>query len=76
MSNNDTILYTSPPLSEWELKQRARVAGYAHIDRIAMDGGPVTEPRPIRRRLMASVIGLAGAWICAVGLVIALWGVM
>ncbi len=76
MSNNDTILYTSPPLDAYEMRKRERAAGYCHIDRLAVDGGPVTEPRPIRRRLSASIVGLTGAWICAVGLIVALWGVM
>ena len=58
-----------------ELRRRRIAAGFAHIDRLAVDGGAVTEPRPIRRRHTLQAVGLIGIMICALGAV-ALLGVI
>lgn len=56
-------------------RRRVLAAGYAHIDRLAVDGGPVTEPKRTRRRLALNTVGLIGIAICALG-VVALFGVV
>ena len=57
-------------------RRREKAAGYAHIARLAVDGGPVVGPRPIRRRLALNLVGLIGIGICALGIVVGLMGVM
>lgn len=71
---DQTILYTGGPLSGYELRRIERAAGYAHIDRISVDGGPVSEPRPIRRRLTLNIVGLLGIGVCVLGVAVAIWG--
>lgn len=71
---DQTILYTGGPLSGYELRRIERAAGYAHIDRIAVDGGAWAEPRPIRRRLALNIVGLIGIGVCVLGLGAAIWG--
>lgn len=67
----------APPMGEViDLHRRRVAAGYAHISRLAVDGGPVTEPKPIRRRLALNLVGVIGILICALGAVVALYGVM
>lgn len=69
-----TILYTGGPLDAYELRRIERAAGWAHIDRLAVDGGPIVEPAPIRRRLALNVVGLIGIGICAIGVTVAICG--
>lgn len=59
-----------------DLNRRRIAAGYAHIDRLAVDGGPITEPKPIRRRLALNLVGVIGILVCALGAVVALYGMM
>jgi hypothetical protein len=64
--------YQAPdPLQE---RRRVRAAGFAHIDRIAVDGGPVIEPKPIRRHFVRNVVGVIGVAICAIGVTVVVWG--
>lgn len=71
-----TILYTGGPLNAYELRRRERAAGYAHIDRISVDGGPLFLPRQVRRRLTLQFFGLIGIGICAIGVTVAIWGIV
>jgi hypothetical protein len=61
-------------LSDYELRRRERAAGWAHIARMAVDGGPVVEPKPIRRHFVRNVVGVIGIAICAIGVTVAVWG--
>ena len=73
----DTILYTAPPYEDVaDLNRRRIAAGFAHIDRLSVDGGTFVEPKPIRRRYTLQVAGLVGIMICAVAVVVAIFGVM
>ena len=58
-------------------RRRLRAAGFCHIDRLSVDGGPVTEPKPIiRRRLLLNAAAMVGVFAFALGLVVALLGVL
>lgn len=62
-----------------ELRRREIAAGYAHIDRLAVDGGPLTETRPRKRRLYKGLDGLictVGALLIATALVLAIHEVL
>ena len=65
------------PLGDYaELRRRQIAAGFAHIDRLAVDGGSVSEPKPIRRRYALQTVGLIGIGVCALGVVVGILGVM
>lgn len=73
----ETVAYTAPPLGDiLDLNRRKRAAGYAHIARLAVDGGPVVEPKPIRRRLTLQIAALISIGVCAIGAVVVLYGMM
>lgn len=63
-------------LSYAQERRRVHAAGFAHIARLAVDGGPVVEPKPIRRRLTLQMVGLIGIGVCALGAVAVVFGVM
>lgn len=71
---DQTILYTGGPLSGYELRRIERAAGWAHIARLAVDGGPIVEPAPVRRRLTLNIVGLLGIGVCVLGVAVAIWG--
>ncbi len=57
-------------------KLRVKAAGYAHIDRICVDGGAVVEPRPRRRRLISHGLVMLAAVLAGFGLVAVAWGIL
>jgi hypothetical protein len=57
-------------------RRRLRAAGFAHVARLAVDGGPVVEPKPIRRRYLLNAAAAVGIGCFALGVVAAILGVV
>lgn len=57
-------------------KRRRYAAGFAHVSYLAVDGGPVSEPKPIRRRFLLNAAAMVGVFAFVLGMVVALLGVL